>query len=331
MRICWLLCSLTTAWLPAAAQTLPTPLPSTLTAKHSLRPDEDWTSPGLTNTHLHSEAPVLVTRTETRAFTREMIKLQWRVADPIYVFVVKPKGVVKPPAVLYLYSYPQDTERFRSAGYCARMIRNGCALIGFESALTGERYRFRPMREWFVSELPESLATSAHDVHLILDYLSSRNDLDMSRIGMFGQGSGGAIALLAAGADSRIQAVDVLNPWGDWPEWMKLSAMVPSDERPKYVTPAFQSKLTGLEPLTWLKRLSGRHLRVQIIKADPDVPAACQDQLAAAVPPGAEVERYDDVVTAYGSLAGGRLSAWLGQQLKAQAAAVPISAVPPDK
>ena len=32
---------------------------------------------------------------------------------------------------------------------------------------------------------------------------------------MFGEGSGGTIALLAASVDPRIKAVDVLNPWGD--------------------------------------------------------------------------------------------------------------------
>jgi acetyl esterase/lipase len=74
------------------------------------------------------------------------------------------------------------------------------------------------MNKWFVSELQEALATSTHDVQMVLNYLAKRGDLDMSRIGMFGQGSGGAIAILSAAADSRIVALDVLDPWGDWPD-----------------------------------------------------------------------------------------------------------------
>src|ERR1035441_1223230 len=49
-----------------------------------------------------------------------------------------------------------------------------------------------------------SLALTVHDVQMVLNYLETRGDLDMSRVGMFGQGSGGAIAVLAAAADSRI-------------------------------------------------------------------------------------------------------------------------------
>jgi cephalosporin-C deacetylase-like acetyl esterase len=59
------------------------------------------------------------------------------------------------------------------------------------------------MREWFISELQESLATSAHDVQMVLNYLASRNDLDMSRVGMFTAGSGANIAILASAVDAR--------------------------------------------------------------------------------------------------------------------------------
>ena len=62
-------------------------------------------------------------------------------------------------------------------------------------ALTGQRYHDRPMKEWFVSELRESLATSAHDVQMVLNYLASRGDVDMNRVGMFGDGSGASIAI----------------------------------------------------------------------------------------------------------------------------------------
>src|ERR1022692_4628664 len=83
-----------------------------------------------------------------------------------------------------------------------------CALPishGFVSALTGQRYHDRPMKEWFVSELPEALGSSVHDVQMILNYLADRNDLDMTRVGMYGQGSGGTIAILAASADPRLK------------------------------------------------------------------------------------------------------------------------------
>jgi len=70
---------------------------------------------------------------------------------------------------------------------------------------------------------------------MILNYLEKRGDLDMDRVGMFGQGSGGAIAVLAAQADTRIKVLDLLNPWGDWPDWLKNSPHVPEDERAAYL------------------------------------------------------------------------------------------------
>ena len=159
--------------------------------------------------------------------------------DPIDLYVIRPNNVPKPPVVLYLYSFPTESDRFRDDLLCENLTRNGLAAVGFVSALTGQRYHDRPMKEWFVSELPEALGTSVHDVQMVLNYLETRGDLDMSRVGIFGQGSGGTIAILSAGVDSRIKAVDALDPWGDWPVWLAQSPRVPESERPKYLTSEF--------------------------------------------------------------------------------------------
>jgi hypothetical protein len=119
--------------------------------------------------------------------------------------------------ILYLYGYPTDTDIFKNDDCDALVTRDGFAAVGFVSALTGHRYRNRPMKEWFLSELQESVATSAHDVQMVLNYLASRGDLDMNRVGMFAQGSGASIAILATAVDPRIKVLEALDPWGDWP------------------------------------------------------------------------------------------------------------------
>jgi len=88
------------------------------------------------------------------------------------------------------------------------------------------------MKQWFVSELQEALASSTHDVQMVLNYLDTRGDIDMEYIGVFGQGSGGSIAILAAAADPRISTLQLLDPWGDWPDWLKSSEAIPENERP---------------------------------------------------------------------------------------------------
>ena len=75
-------------------------------------------------------------------------------------------------------------------------------------------------------------------------------DLDMSRVGMFGERSGGSIGILAAAVDPRIKVLDVLNPWGDWPEWMTKSTRIPEDEGPNCVKPEFLKKFSDL--ILWI-------------------------------------------------------------------------------
>src|SRR5262249_20019866 len=146
-----------------------------------------------------------------------------------------------------------------------------------------------PMKEWFVSELHESLVESVHDVKMILNYLESRGDLDTSRVAMFGQGSGGAIAILAASADSRIGILDLLDPWGDWPDWLANSALVPQAERETYAKPAFLAKVDPVDPVHSLPKLQTQKLRIQIVKDEAANPVACQEKMEKAAPANAVI------------------------------------------
>jgi cephalosporin-C deacetylase-like acetyl esterase len=219
------------------------------THAHGSVPAEDWSSLSLADSHLQAEEPVVGERDDFPQFTRELMQVKWRQGDPIDLYVIRPKGVAKPPVVLYLYGYPAETDRFRDNDYCVRVTANGFAAIGFVSALTGHRYHGRPMKEWFVSELQESLGSSVHDVQMILNFLSTRDDLDLSKVGMFGEGSGGTIAVLAAAADPRIKAIDLLDPWGDWPDWVRDSNIIPENERANYLQPEFLQKVAGLDQI----------------------------------------------------------------------------------
>ena len=177
---------------------------------------EDWTSPALTNNNLKPAPPLAAYLNDYPGYTVELLQVQWRFGDPIDLYVMKPKGIKKPPVILYLYGYPAGTDRFKNEDFQKAVTKDGFAAVGFVSALTGHRYHDRPMREWFVSELPESLATSAHDVQMVLNYLSTRDDLDMTRVGMFTQGSGASIGILVSAVDPRIKVLDALDHWDDW-------------------------------------------------------------------------------------------------------------------
>lgn len=284
---------------------------------HSRHPDENWTTPKMAGTRLTPQPPLVAEKDDRPTFTREMVSVGWRPFDEFHLYVIKPKGVARPPVVLYLYDYSNDTGRFMKDDYCERITRSGCAAVGFESALSADRFQMRPMKQWFVSELPESLADSAHDVQMVLNYLGTRGDLDMSRVGMFGQGSGASIAILAAGADPRIKALDLLNPWGDWPAWLQGSAVIPDADRPRFAQTAFAKSVAPLDPAIWLPRLTGRKVRLIQVKDDATTPAVCRAALAKAAPVGTQYVQYDTNLALYGALGQGRLFSWLGTRVKA--------------
>ncbi len=278
---------------------------------------EDWSTPSLTGSKLIPQEPILGEIDDYNpAFTRELIRVQWRPGDPIYMYVMKPKGVQKPPVILYLYSYPSDAERFADDNLCKFLTKNGFAAVGFVASLDGHRYHDVPMKKWFVSELPDVLVMSAHDVQMILNYLVERGDFDMSRVGMFGDGSCATIAILAAAVDPRIKTIDLLDPWGDWPNWMALSTRIPEKERPDYLKPEFLARVAAFDPVKWLPQLKTQKIRLQSVMTVTVTPNVAKQHIEAAAPPNAKVIRYDDGKALLKANSGGAALDWIKEQLQ---------------
>jgi len=282
--------------------------------------DEDWTSPSLSKSHLRPVRPLLgYINRQHPGYTVELLRVQWRWGDPIDLYVMKPTGVKKPPVIVYLYGYPADTQIFKEEVFQNTVTKDGFAAVGFVTALTGHRYHDIPMRKWFVSELQQCLAVSAHDVQMVLDFLATRGDLDMDRIGVYAQWSGATIGILTSAVDPRIKVLDTLDPWGDWPTWMATSPFVPENERPDYVKPEFLAKLSTLEPLHWIPKIQAKKFRLRQRGFETETPDASKDKLRAAVPPGASVAFYkthEDFERAVGEH-GDKDLEWIEHELRA--------------
>ena len=279
---------------------------------------EDFSAASLASSPLHSAPPELVERDQEPDYISEWVTLSWRPADPIYLYVVRPAKVRKPPVVIYLYDYPAETDIFRDDDWCRRATAGGYAAVGFVPALNGQRYHDRPMKEWFVSELQEALAKSAHDVQMVLNYLADRADVDMGNVGVFGVGAGGTIAVMAASVDSRIKAIDLLDPWGDWPVWMQKSAVIPDEERPAYVKPEFLKRVADFDPVKLLPGLKTPRIRLNHLNDDfPSTPEEAKKQMEATLPPTAEHRRFETSIAFYSEVASdGREFDWLKLQIK---------------
>jgi hypothetical protein len=280
---------------------------------------ENWSSLSLAGSNLHPLPPVLGEKDVYPDFTREILEVEWRPGDPIYLYVMLPKNVKNPPAILYLYAYPSETDRFRDENFSRLLIKNGTAAIGFVSALTGHRYHDRPMKEWFISELEESLGTSVHDVQMIISYLSARGDIDTDRIGMFGDGSGGTIAMLAAAVDPRIKVLDLLEPWSDWPDWLAKSVLVPEEERAAYLQPEFLKRVEPLDPVRWVSQLGSRTVRLQLAPYETLTPSSARARLEKAMPSKVEIVRYENSQALFKAASSGQFFDWI--QLRVRSAA----------
>jgi acetyl esterase/lipase len=279
---------------------------------------ENWKVLDDIRSGLQPRAPFEVQRDEEPEFVRELVRVQWRLGDPIELWIMRPKAPGKVPVVLYLYSYPSEADQFRDNGWATRATANGFAAVGFVSALTGQRYHTRPMKQWFISELMESLGSSVHDVQLILNYLADRGDMDTQHVGVIGMGSGASIAILAAQADSRIKTLDLLDPWGDWPDWLQESPVVPDEERSKYVTLEFLKSVETLDPVAYLPSLRNARIRVQQTLTEPVTPRIARERIATSLTDPRLLVRYANTEVLRKAWQVDGLSGWIKQQLRVE-------------
>jgi len=278
---------------------------------------EDWSSPALNASSLKPIQPLVFDAGDYPGYSVELIQVQWRWGDPLDLYVMKPKGVKKPAVILYLYSYPSDTDTFKDEAWQRAVTKDGFAAVGFVTALTGHRYHDRPMKEWFISELQECLAVSAHDVQMVLNYLAKRGDLDMDRVGMVAEGSGASVGILASAVDPRIKVLDTLDPWGDWPIWVATSPFVPQEERASYVTPEYLKKVATLEPIDWLPKIKARKFRLQDATFDSETPDAVHSKLRAAIPASAAVVIYNTMKDYQAAIIDNKQMDWMHKELLA--------------
>ncbi|WP_263359823.1 alpha/beta hydrolase family protein [Acidicapsa ligni] len=281
-------------------------------------PKEDWNTLALAKSNLppQSIGGFLLSKVDLPGgCTREILRMEWRKNDPIDLYVIRPTHNGKMPVVLFLYNYTFDNDIFREDRWCDRARDNGFAAVAFATALSWPRIHSpRPIGNWFVSQLQEALASSTHDVQMVLNYLETRNDLDAGHVAVFGQGSGGAVAILSAAADQRIASLDLLDPWGDWPEFLRDSKQIPEDERPNYLKPEFLKSVASLDPVDYLPELKDRVVRMQQISDEPVMPAAAKEKMASAAPHSDQLMRFPDRAAAGKALGSNGIMSWLGEQ-----------------
>jgi hypothetical protein len=286
---------------------------------------EDWSTPLLDRSYLSMLPPTLAATDDVpgTGFIRKRYEALWRPQDPFDLYIITPRGVSKAPVIIYLYSFPDDTETFKDDHWCEAAVSGGYAAVGFVANATGHRTRYRLMKDWFLPSMNEALATTSHDVQLVLDYLNTRPEIDMSRVGMFGLGSGGTIGVLASAVDPRIRALQIVGPWGDWKDWVASTVIVDEKDRDKYSASAYLDKVAPLDPVVWLPKVKAQSLLIQDVRKNASMPDKAQEALEAAAPDFTVIDQFGNGRSYLTNRPPAMLFDWLKDQLKPGAKPAP--------
>jgi hypothetical protein len=259
-------------------------------------------------------------------FIRERWQLMWRPADALDVYICKPRSatITKLPVILYLYGFPSDTERFKGDAWCEMTTKGGFAAVGFLSANTGHRLDTRPVGTTFFNDFQTSLGATVHDVQMLLNYLATRDDLDMSRVGMFGQGTGASIGILASAADPRIKALDLLTSWGSWPEFFATTPALAKNKRDQFTASEYLAKVAKLDPIKWLPQIKAKSLRMQDVRGQGPMTDALLDDMEAAAPGTAVIRKFGDQSAFASHTPYGVIASWLEERLQPNPKPLPV-------
>jgi dipeptidyl aminopeptidase/acylaminoacyl peptidase len=141
-----------------------------------------------------------------------------RVAIPyegttLYGILRKPAGITKPPVMVMAVGL--DSTKEETDAYEAPFLARGIAILVFDGPGQGEGQYDLAIRGDY--EAP---------VKAVIDYISTRADLDSNRVGMWGVSLGGYYAPRAAAFDKRIKACIALGGPFNWgAAWDGLPAL----------------------------------------------------------------------------------------------------------
>ena len=134
------------------------------------------------------------------------------------------------------------------------------------------------------------------DLRQVVDFLSTRAEVDPQKIGFVGFSLGGILGAMLSGADERIATTVLVDAGADWQTLLSgtsidwIAALRTSD--PAFVTRAARA-LDSLDPQFWVSEISPRPLMLVRGKNDTVIPVESTDVLVAAAGKSATVFQYD--------------------------------------
>ncbi len=216
---------------------------------------------------------------------------------PVGLLTLPKQGKAPHPVVLLLHPLGANKEAMgRLAG---ELAKKGIASLALDAPMHGERAEQAPpeLTARTAAGMQRRFVQAVVDYRRALDYLSTRKDVDMKRIGALGVSMGGFTGVLLAAVDERVKAIVVEAAGGDWLT-ITLKAVGAIGERLREQigeNPSEETKriVATIDPLNFVARLKGRPLLIQHGKKDSIVPPECAQKLFDAAHPPKEMQWFD--------------------------------------
>lgn len=166
--------------------------------------------------------------TENYSVERKIIKAEVHMPLPVLVFFPR-DGRKTHPAVIYID--PRGKSNAAVSDRVRALLDMGYAVLAPDLRGYGETYDPRASGQgdseflWVTDSIlmgRHLFGMKVYDVTRCLDYLETRTEIDMSRVGIFGEGIGGLIGVFSAAVDPRLKwtaasgMVCSMTPEKDW-------------------------------------------------------------------------------------------------------------------
>ncbi|MEM2087125.1 MAG: alpha/beta fold hydrolase [Thermoproteota archaeon] len=232
-----------------------------------------------------------------------------------------PSGQGKHPCIVFLHGYGGSKEDIMS--FASLVAAEGYAVISIDAEFHGERREEgKALYSPNLEESRNGIVQTVIDLRRAVDYLETKEEIDVGKIGYVGGSMGGILGAIFIGVELRVKAAALLVAGGN------MSLMIMRSQHPaipairKYLEEQnmtykeLQEKLDPVDPLNFIGKFSPRPVVFHLGKYDRIVPAESGEQLYKAAGEPKQVYWYDSGHDLPLDLVAARILDFMDRELK---------------
>jgi dienelactone hydrolase len=224
----------------------------------------------------------------------------------------------KVPCVILMHGLGGNKETMTP--FAQFLTKQGYACIAIDAKYHGERPK--GPAAFALLKLPydgrDALAQTVVDLRRTIDYLASRGDIDMTRIGYIGYSMGALLGAIVSGVDARVACPVLIVGGGNWDALVSKSILPLAGDRDVKnadVRKGITDALAPLDPALWVGLISPRPVLMINGETDNIVPSASSKALHAAARQPKKIVWYPGGHMAPPDLLAKEIPAWFAEHL----------------